>query len=417
MKKHVVRVAGLALCLCLLAACSVFPNSRKINDYCLISAVGVDPGEKDKDNIAITLSTKVADAQLSGGKGSAGQGGDKPLTLTNEAGSISIALAEVQTYTQDYVFLGHAQYYIMGESAARQNVSHYLDFVCRDPDMRLQASLIVVKDATARDAMTKASTNQNFISDRLASMQQQVGIMSLTHIENVAQVVNALNTSRGNTLLPLIQIVDTKAHDASAEPDNPEEKEPQKGPSSKPKDIDLGGYAIIIDGKMTETIGLDYARGVNYLQNNAKNCMLEVQGSDGEIVTLRLLKSTCTLKAHWKEDAIEWLEVDVSFTSSINETLSRDNYMTLDDVDPLRAQQDEYIREQIEAVIQQAQRLGADYLGLGARLSRRHPVRFSRLEQNWDKVFATLPIHVNVDSAIRRTYDINRPNFQPESEK
>ncbi len=436
----------------LLTGCNgdVLPHARKIEEYSLITVMGVDSGEKDRENIAVTLSAKKDVPQQSAGKGPATEGSDKPFILTNEAKSIALAVHGTQTYTQDYVFLGHMQFYLIGEAAAREGVSRYLDFLCRDPDTRFLTHMYVVQDTTARKIMTQISTNENYVGDRLSSMQEDVGIMSLSNAQNLAQIASQINARRGNLLLPLVKLVDASIHDASlaenfqGEDSSTPGKQNQQGDASsgqreqskqgdassgqgnaqtssdqasgdkeKQLDMDIGGYAIIVNTRMVGVIDTGKSRGVNYLQNRVVSDMIETKTEEGDIVALRVTTSSCRLKPVWNGDKLERLNVEIKVSANINENQSPETLMSIGSLQPLMAQQNQQIRLQVESVLSQSQTIGTDYLGIGDTLNHMHPVRFSRLESEWDKTYAQLPIDVKVDSIIRRTFDITQPNYNP----
>ena len=409
---------GCLLCMVVLSACrgQFFPEARNPSEYKLISVVGLDRSEKTKEDVALTLSAKEqSDSKLGGGQsGGGGQAGDRPLLLTNEARSAARAYNEMQSYTQDYLFLGHVRYFLIGEQAARGGIERYLDFLRRDPDSRYLARLYVVEEKTAREMMTKASTNANYIADRLNAMEADVGVLSSSHALNLAQVAGKLEGSHGHMLLPLIRMTSPSDHDAAVAPQKgkndgkPEDKEAApEGPDGMTMEMDIAGYAIVINGRMAGTIGPGLSPAVNFLQNTVNSQIVEVKAGDGQTAALRVLSSRSRVKPHWDGDGLAGLDIVVHIEAALNENQSDLAVTSAGKARPLAGQLEDWAETRIADVLSQAQRLGVDYLGLGDRIGKKHPIRFDRLADDWDHVFSELPIAVQADASIIRTYEIN----------
>jgi len=405
----------------LLAGCrgQILPAARTISEYKLISVMGLDRDQNSRDNIALTLSAKEkSSSELGGGKSSGGEGGDRPLILTNEARSVALAYQEMQTYTTDFLFLGHVRYVLLGEEAAREGILRYLDYISRDPDGRFLARLYVVEDASARDLMSRASTNESYIADRLNAMEADVGVLSASHPRNLTQTLDALYGSDGNLLLPMIRLSDSKAHDATKEsgedkdapPDGDDKNDNNKDSSSddeKTLDVDIAGYAVFADGRMVGRIGTDRSPAVNFLHNTVRSQMAEVDTGDGQAAALRILNANCRLKPHWTGRALERLVIEVEAEAALNENQSGQSLNGRGQTKPLAEQFDRWLETQLMSVVEQTQALGADVLGLGARLDRMNPIRFSSVAGSWKEIFPSLPVSVTVKTAVVRNYEMS----------
>ena len=63
-------------------------------------------------------------------------------------------------------------------------------------------------------------------------------------------------------------------------------------------------------------------------------------------------------------------------------------------------------RKRVQAALDLAQSLDADFLGLGKRAGLAAPWRWHALEEQWGSAFADLPIRLTVEGKIQRSYDM-----------
>jgi PHP family Zn ribbon phosphoesterase len=77
----------------------------------------------------------------------------------------------------------------------------------------------------------------------------------------------------------------------------------------------------------------------------------------------------------------------------------------------LEKQQEQYVREVVEMVINYAQRNGMDIINVGDAVWRKYPIQWEdRFKENWREEFQDISFHIIVKSKIEKTYDIVQPN-------
>ena len=133
MKRGIVSALALSLAL---TGCSALPYAHEIDQTVLMEVLGVDAGPGEA--VAITAA--------SAGRGGTGESpGQDPLVLSAQAGTITAACAQMQTCGEQYVFYGDVEQVLVGEAAARRGLENLLGQMARDPNLRLEANLWVVK--------------------------------------------------------------------------------------------------------------------------------------------------------------------------------------------------------------------------------------------------------------------------------
>ena len=177
MKKRLLCPA-LALCL-LLQGCSgrmLFGgDSREIDQLELVETLGFDASG---DLTTVTASTASA---------------GETVLLKTEAVTVSRAIREMQNYTaKKYVFYGHTRHILVGEAAARRDLSRYLEYLERDSDMRLDTKLCIVQGSTAEAAIRAVTSEDESAGDLLDSLERDVQLLSESYVFNVEEIARQL---------------------------------------------------------------------------------------------------------------------------------------------------------------------------------------------------------------------------------
>ena len=190
-------------CVLLLSGCSGFlPYSREISDLKLISVLGLDKNEQNKNGFTLTASVKREEPV------GAQDGGDKPVILTQSGETLKHAASDMQGLTDKYISFGHIGYYIIGESASTDELLPYLDFLARDSSTRFSTKLYVVKGSSANELLNEGSSNNAFLGDRLKSLEKDYGSTSVVTPRPLSEVICRLQNN-GCALVPALTLVES----------------------------------------------------------------------------------------------------------------------------------------------------------------------------------------------------------------
>ncbi len=398
------KVTGLAVCLCLLlGGCqrsALFPIAREISDFELMSTMALDVGEDDPENVLVSLTGK---GQQGPAKESGGSEQSKPLFLTGESGSITLAIQKMQTYIDKFIFLGHLQYCLVGEDAAREDMGRHLDYIMRDPKLRTNSKMFVVRGSPAYELIQKTSTSKQFITDRIHALEIDANVLSVASMITVADAASATDEG-GNYLVPGLELVDMSDRDGYLR----EEKEDD--PQSEHWGFDYSGYAIIKENKLVGFLDNEESQGVVLLKNKAFSDIIEQRTEEGTLVALRIRPPSCSVTPVWQGAKLETIKIDLSFVSMINEIQGPENIFVPEKLEDLSKKQSAVLKENIERVCRRAQEEGCDFLGLGDRIAKKSPNKFDAIKENWKELFPQVTIEVTANSKVANTYDINKPN-------
>lgn len=405
----------LPVCLLLFTGCGggFTQYAREIGDLDFLTAVGFDA--ETREEIEVTASSR----RSSSGKG---ESADVRL-LSGKGATISFALAEMQTDTDKHLFMGHVSHYVIGEGMAGQGLQGILDYIARDYETRLDARLVVVRGGDAKGILEKSDSPENYISDRLLSLEKNSPMLSVSSQITVSEALSALKEN-GVVLLPAIA---PKEESQNGEGGKEEQKpgnlfdiltrqseESSGGEDEKDKKKDAGvvfelcGYAVLKDAKLVGFLDEEESRGVCYLRNSLSSDVLQVRLPDETPVSLKLTSAhTEVVPSFDADDQLQSIQLRVSISSNLSETHTRGSAVSPEALSRLKEGQSALVKERIERVVGTARQMGCDFLGIGNEIRKKHPVKWEK--NNFSERFASLLIEIVVVSEINRAYELEEP--------
>ena len=126
---------------------AISSNYRAVEDLKLIQTIGVD---RAPEGVCLSAAT-----------GKAGEN-EAPKRMTQSGVSMLAALGQLQDRTPSAgLFYAQTSYLLLGEEAAAAGgLTPLLDFIARDPDMRLSAPLFIVRGGTAQQAVMETGDDK-----------------------------------------------------------------------------------------------------------------------------------------------------------------------------------------------------------------------------------------------------------------
>ena len=372
MKRGIVSALALSLAL---TGCSALPYAHEIDQTVLMEVLGVDAGPGEA--VAITAA--------SAGRGGTGESpGQDPLVLSAQAGTITAACAQMQTCGEQYVFYGDVEQVLVGEAAARRGLENLLGQMARDPNLRLEANLWVVKGGEAADPLLDAA-GEGGAPGRLAALAQDAELLGGPLAKTAREVLAEL-LENGCALLPAL-----------------ERRAAEEGEGTQREDtLAAAGYAVLRDGALLAFTQGQETLGASLLLGWGHGGLLAFSDGAGGTVTLRLTGVRTTLEPSFDGGRLAGLTVTCRLETQAaefqgwNSRLSETGRLALEEALEARA---EGAMEEALALFQE---LDADCLRLGARAALAAPWRKDALEEQWAAAFPTLDIALEVEGRVAR---------------
>lgn len=373
------RTRALALLLAAGLLCSwcgsgaISTNYRPVEDLMLIQTIGVDLAP---EGVCLSVST-----------GRAGEN-EPPKRMTQTGGTMLAALGQLQDRTPNAeLFYAQTSYLLLGEEAAAAGeLTPLLDFIARNPDMRLSAPLFLVR-GTAQQAVMDTGDDRTDVTEALAALQKDAALSGASHAFSCADIVRALAGS-GCAAVGAVACVRT--------------------PESEGGKLALApaGYAIFRGGDYLACIAPETARGASMLLGVVHNGDIAVRDGDGSTVMLALDTCRAAIRPVWDGGTLARVDVTLRLRAGISELRTPRRITERAYQQALNAALAARVGGWVRDAIAASQALEADFLGVGQAVAVRSGHRWAAIRDDWAELWPDVPVRVTVDADVGRTYDL-----------
>ena len=334
-----------------------FPVMTEITLAEPVLVIGID---RDGNDVHLTLIFE----NIIGGEESESQKYTRSVTASTAAA----ALEKLKKSLPREASVSTADYFLIGEAAAQEDLEKYTGFLFRNNTLRLTASVFIVRGRaqTACEVLVETGT-----LDILQNFGEYSGINAITSEKKFFELMSDMASRRSYTVPGLV----IKEHEGT--------------------DIAVpSGYAIFGDNRLHSFLDSASARGYNILRNKSVYSTIEIDIGDLHLAS-RLENAKRTIRFVWGDnDELVRIVVDADITTSLI-----DGGRGLDAAF-IEAGQRSVILGEIKEAVDASKQQGCDFVGFGEVLRMRHPLRWDRLRDNWQEIYADVPVSIKVNSRL-----------------
>ena len=356
------------------APLDALPYAYEIEDTVLLRTLGVDVGTQSLDGVGVTASSGERPAVGD----SPGQAG---VVLSAQADTVSAARTMMQSYGKDELFFGDVEQVVVGEGLAQRGLDDLLALMARDPELRLEARLWVVRGGSASDVLFGGEESGG-VDDRLDAMESNADQGAATLPRTAREALVDLARS-GTTFLPALAQGPSRPGDGA------------EGDTT----VSTAGYALFRDGALCGWAAGEEAHGIHLLLGRADGGLLECAAPDGARVALLLTDVRTGYTPIFRGGALAGLEVKCKVEARLAEVRGGDA-LSREELAWLEAETARLCRTRMETALSHSRALEADYLNLRQRAALSAPWRKDELEQDWEEDFPGLTFTVNVQVKV-----------------
>ena len=356
------------------APLDALPSAYEMEDTVLLRTLGVDMATQRLDGVAVTASSGERPAVGD----SPGQAG---VVLSAQADTVSAARTMMQSYGKDELFFGDVEQVVVGEGLAQRGLDDLLALMARDPELRLEARLWVVRGGSASDVLFGGEESGG-VDDRLDAMESNADQGAATLPRTAREALVDLARS-GTTFLPALAQGPSRPGDGA------------EGDTT----VSTAGYALFRDGALCGWAAGEEAHGIHLLLGRADGGLLECAAPDGARVALLLTGVRTGYTPIFRGGALAGLEVKCKVEARLAEVRGGDA-LSREELAWLEAETARLCRTRMETALSHSRALEADYLNLRQRAALSAPWRKDELEQDWEEGFPGLAFTVNVQVKV-----------------
>ena len=375
-------------------------------DMVLVTAMGIDY-DKGTDKITLTIQYIPTKKQKGNASNQASNSKASSISITHSSTDKTIydALAKIQQVVYERLFFGYLQVVVIGEEAAKYNMSDLMEFYDRSPTIRNTAFLVITPD---KAETVLSIVDANFVG---SSGQEIFNLINLSSFTGAAfqvpiyEFIEMLAVGGIEATAPRVISVSSKTQPEAKGGihDNIVYDEELIG------DVRVAGTAAFkgssfvgwLDEK--ESMGLQWITGKNinpykvsspnkddsndfsYYRIRKSGSKIKVQIKDGNPVINVEVKVTADLRQYFEDKGAEKLSPEV--ISLVQKELSGS------------------IRSDIEAALKRGQQeFESDIFGFGFAFFREYPKLWqTEYEKKWDNIFPHIPVNISIDTKIINT--------------
>ncbi|MDR0838833.1 MAG: Ger(x)C family spore germination protein [Oscillospiraceae bacterium] len=384
-------VAQLALCSSCIDTHNVLPEMSEIGNFAVIQVLGID---KKGDEIEVTLV-----AARNGAGGGEGSDGKRVTEIMSFSGATAVdAISRINSFSDKRQHLGYVDFLLIGEDAARDSITKYLDFFTRDHESRYSTNVFIVRGDTAKSFLRETASEERGIDEGLENVSKSVDALSDSRMLTLIDLVSMLETPYCATVVPALSSVDTGYGE-------------MVGGEMPEKTFKPDGFAIIKDFRLADYFDAEIACAYNGLTERIHTAPICVTDARGHYVSLEMLHNKLKFDTVWEGDTLKGVKYDSLIYANLTEQLNIDDIYGRDALSRIETAAAEKLRAEMDAVVKKSKQVGQDCLCIADLVRMKNPVKWVKLdmENRWGELFPRLDIDVAVTCRITRTYDLREP--------
>ncbi|WP_199425935.1 Ger(x)C family spore germination protein [Thermaerobacillus caldiproteolyticus] len=372
-------------------------DRTEVNDLALIVGLGID--QKKDGKIMLTAELIVPQAvggggQMMGGGGGSGVSG-QTVVRSGTGTTVADAISNLQEKLSRRVFWGHTKVVVFGEKAAKAGIRQHLDFLSRNPQIRLRSNVLVSK-GTAKSVLELLPPIEQSSAEVLRELSESQLLLRVT----IKEAMQMLSSDADAAALPMVKILP-----------------PEKGKKDLQTIAFIQRTAIFKKDKMIGDIDDKLTRGVLWLRNEIKraNVTVTLKGEKGNITATLIRAHTEFIpkyeKGKWKMIVKVTAEDDIILNGTKLDLLNP-KYTKM-----IEKELENETNKRIRAALKTVQKeMKADIFDFADIFHRKYPREWNQVKNRWEQIFPTVEVIVETKAYVRRPGVNTAPQGLPEQE-
>lgn len=369
-------------------------DMRYLDRLGVVVAIGIDDDPEEKHKLLVTTQVVLTQNIASGNK--KGGSGGSSVTIFSETGdTIFEALRKMSALTSRRLFFSHTQMLIISESAARQNIFQLLDLIERNPDIRTDISIAIVRNVTAKKALQTITQLETIPVKELMDIIQVNHSAYGTNFERTVQdILRTKGRGQKEAALPSFYLQGNKK-------DNNKQSNVEPVPAESY--FRMGTMAVLRSGKLIGYLSPKESRGLAWLRGKVKSSIVQVAcpGSD-EHLAIEVHNADTKIKVVGSQFDIPEIQVKIRMNGSLRDIMCP-NLDVLDEetLHEIMGLARAVVLEEVEGVVEKLQNdLQSDVLHWGQEVYNQKPRLWDRIEDDWGSIFPKVSYKVNCEVEI-----------------
>ncbi|MGP0586223.1 Ger(x)C family spore germination protein [Paenibacillus timonensis] len=372
------RMLMMGICLCVLAGCW---DRKELDELAFVMATGFDRMENGEleSTMQIALPSKIS----SSGQNGSGTDSQSFMNVSATAHEAIDTLNKGQKQLSRKINLGHRRVLIIGESLGRSGIDQILDALLRSPESRFNSYIATSYGASAREILSATYQMEKIPAIGMNNLMESGFNISV----KTDEFIHNLSTYGQSPVTPAIRLV--------------------KNTSDQPTFV-FDKVAMYRDNKLVGYLSGEQLKAFQLFRKITRDLTWIVQFTPPKnafhgTVNMRVTKVSTDTRTRLT-DGDPAITITCRIVGKIN---SNDTEMDLSKPDVLAELErkfEEDIHASMERLISHTQQkdIRADILGFGDQIHIEHPYVWKKLKTQWDTLYPSVPVKVNIHVRIER---------------
>ncbi len=375
----------LSMALSVLLTCVSCVGQRQINELAIVTAVGIENGEKPGTIRLSAQMIRPSDARGQTGAPSGGTG--EPIySALAEGETIFEAIRNLGRFASRRVYWAHNFLIVLQEDYARNGIEDMVDFFTRNHELRMNTRVAVTSDSPAEiiSTITGLEVVPGEAVDNLFRDSKIVGQAPSIDMKNLEEAY--LSTS-SEPILARLSLVSRGISN----------KKPQEHGSLK--QVELAGAAAFRKGKMVGWLSPEETRGLLFFTERLGNGIVVVGcPNNGNKLSVEFRNAKLKVTPSYKNQQPEFRIALRTKADVVESGCDTDIAKIRADIE--RALEDQ-LKQAVVGTLNKAQRqFHSDILKLADVFRNKFPAEWRKVGKQWSSAFSEAPILVTVKAKV-----------------
>ncbi|MGI1658673.1 MAG: Ger(x)C family spore germination protein [Desulfitobacterium sp.] len=364
------RWLSLILCVLSLLLLTGCWSHRELNAMGIVSGVGVDLTE----NGQIQLTAQVITPTGAKAKGQEG-GKESVRVLTSVGDTYFDAIRGFMNKSGDRLFYPHTQVIVFGEDMARAGLGPVLDFMQRDPEIRMLTWLLVT-EGKAEDVIRGKSREDSISAMHMSRLIDDYKSASQSIPVNLLDFTNMIYVDGYEPTLGKVKYYEEKG-------------EPT---------FDVEGGAVFKGDKFIGWLDGKEARSYLWAMDEVKGGIITYipdENSFEDRISFEIIRTKAKVKPILEEDGTLRVVVEVEAQCNIGEVMNHGEITSTDEFQELKQILTQCVINETKVIVDKSQKeLKSDILAFGLAVKRNYPQYWNEHKTEWETIFPELDVEI-----------------------
>jgi len=380
------KIYKIVICVILIVSLCGCWNKHELNELGIVMGVGVDKAPRE-DKVQITAQVvKPGEIKSMGGKSSGGSKNKTFWNIKDTGDCVFDTIRDMTNQSSRKLYFPHNQVVIYGRSIAEEGLAKYLDFFFRDHETRVNV-YILIADGSASDVLDVEPQLEQMPAVNIAKVVvSQANATSQTIAVRLKDFKSRLMSGTTAPVAPIIGIIGT----------------------DEEKVAEITGTAVFKKDKLVGELNKTEGRGLLWVLGEVKSGIIKVNSSSDNPVNLEIVRAKAKYSPEIKDGKVK-IKISILEEGTIAEQSGSEDLSSTSEIEFLEKQKSEAIKSEVLAAFAKAKELNADIFGFGDAINDKYPIEWKTMKDDWDNIFQTIEVDVNVQAKLRLMGRINKP--------